>query len=477
MTKELTADQLLVLAARESLEHYIGIVHKTDDGHYAIAPKHLMELVIPALEDDSLGHTLIVSPPGSAKTNTMIGAVAWWLGRNPALHVGYFCNTDTRATERSMAVRDVIEFSPLYHAIFPDAKPNQKRGWSQDEWYLQRPNLMDKNPSFLSAGVTSSVLGARLDRAVFDDIADEKNMSSETEHEKMMTLLEKVFMTRLHPTRGRAIMICTRWSEDDPAAWAMERGWHTITIPALDEEGESYWPDYFPTERLRCRNDEHRGGQCCIYRIVGSQSFDQQYMGRVTSEESAIVKRSWWRRYDHIPDSAVKGCITVDTAGWDKHTTTGDYCVAAAWFRDGEDFYLADLWRARESFTEIERTLQDMQAAWSLPIVVEDVPWARPLIDRLRKTTWGVIPWKVKGSKANRFESIAPMVEAGNVWLPQKAPWVETYIDELAAFPNAKHDDQVDVTSMALIYLGRSAGRRNTRDLVPFRRHWERLSA
>ena len=43
-------------------------------------------------------------------------------------------------------------------------------------------------------------------------------------------------------------------------------------------------------------------------------------------------------------------------------------------------------------------------------------------------------------------------MEKGQVWLPSSAPWLETVVKELRAFPNGKHDDQVDSISQILYY-------------------------
>ena len=475
----LTDEQLLVAECRKDLAPYIGLIHKTDTQTAALPPKHLLT-VINAVMDDTLGHTLIVAPPGSAKTNTMIGACDWWLGQDPTQHIGYICDSSPAAVERSLAVRAVLEESPEYHAIFPNVRADYKRGWSQDIWYLQRPNRMDKNPSFFAAGMDSSILGKRLNRIVFDDVWNQKIANSETEKQRAIEKIEKEIMTRLDPWSGRAIGICTRWGEDDFAAWAKDKGWTTLEIPAIDEHGNSYWEAYWPRVKLRCIDDEHdpQGGQCCKYREVGSLAFAQQYMGQVMPEENAKIKPSWWRYFEREPDEWDKGCITIDTAGWDSTTSHGDYCVINAWVRVDNEYYNLDVERGRYAFTEVERIVIDFQSAYGLPIVVEDVPWARPLIDRLKKVAWGVIPWKVKGrSKANRIDSVAPLIEAGQCYLPKKADWVEYYISELANFPKAKYDDQVDTTSMALMYLSAAAGKKKGMVRVPFTRNWGRLSA
>jgi len=36
------------------------------------------------------------------------------------------------------------------------------------------------------------------------------------------------------------------------------------------------------------------------------------------------------------------------------------------------------------------------------------------------------------------------------MYVPEKAPWLEVYLHELATFPKAKFDDQTDSTSQAL---------------------------
>ena len=51
-----------------------------------------------------------------------------------------------------------------------------------------------------------------------------------------------------------------------------------------------------------------------------------------------------------------------------------------------------------------------------------------------------------------RAHAASPLIEAGNVYLPDAAacPWVTGLIEECAGFPNAAHDDWVDMISQAL---------------------------
>jgi predicted phage terminase large subunit-like protein len=57
---------------------------------------------------------------------------------------------------------------------------------------------------------------------------------------------------------------------------------------------------------------------------------------------------------------------------------------------------------------------------------------------------------KPEGSKADRMVAQSFKIEAGQVHLPREAEWLDTYLLELLAFPQGKHDDQVDSTSQFL---------------------------
>jgi predicted phage terminase large subunit-like protein len=49
------------------------------------------------------------------------------------------------------------------------------------------------------------------------------------------------------------------------------------------------------------------------------------------------------------------------------------------------------------------------------------------------------------------------MIENGFVHLPEQAPWLAPYLAELTAFPNDRHDDQVDSTAQMLDWFKSAA--------------------
>lgn len=48
----------------------------------------------------------------------------------------------------------------------------------------------------------------------------------------------------------------------------------------------------------------------------------------------------------------------------------------------------------------------------------------------------------------------SPTIESGRVWLPERAAWLLDFEEELRRFPHGAHDDQVDVLSQYLHWVG-----------------------
>jgi predicted phage terminase large subunit-like protein len=59
--------------------------------------------------------------------------------------------------------------------------------------------------------------------------------------------------------------------------------------------------------------------------------------------------------------------------------------------------------------------------------------------------------------KVARANLCAPFVESGRVYLLEGAAWVTMFLDEVAGFPNAPHDDIVDDLTMAIINIDKES--------------------
>ena len=143
---------------------------------------------------------------------------------------------------------------------------------------------------------------------------------------------------------------------------------------------------------------------------------------------------------------------------WDTAFKTGcdnDYSVCTTWGVSGSAYFLLWFWRGRVEFPELKKRMAWLAQEWKPnQILVEDLASGQSLIQELKySTALPIIPIKVDRDKLARAQAVTPLIEAGKVFLPESVPWLNQYIDELAAFPTGAHDDAVDSTTQALNYL------------------------
>jgi predicted phage terminase large subunit-like protein len=86
--------------------------------------------------------------------------------------------------------------------------------------------------------------------------------------------------------------------------------------------------------------------------------------------------------------------------------------------------------------------------------LIEETELGRALAQDLHCTGHlRAITLRPERDKLARLLAQAARFEAGQVHVPESAPWLAAYLNELLGFPNAAHDDQVDSTSPALNWL------------------------
>jgi len=307
----------------------------------------------------------------------------------------------------------------------------------------------------MTAGVGGPITGKGFKLGIIDDpVKNAEQADSDVYRQTTKDWYDSTWRTRREPDAAE-IIVMTRWHEDDLGGYVETLGetWETIRLPAIAEygdqlgraAGEALCADRYPIDAL---NE--------IKSTTPPRWWSALYQQHPVAEEGALFKRDYWQRFKILPQTAIRGCITVDTAGWQRGDSSGDRCVLACWMTDGVRFYCIDVQSGHWEFPEVTRRAKDMKAQYNVPVVVEDVPWSKPLIQTLQKEV-GCIAWPVagKGSKENRARAVVHHAEAMLCFLPETGAWVGDFIEEHAAFPNGQHDDQVDTTTMALMYLSR----------------------
>jgi predicted phage terminase large subunit-like protein len=143
---------------------------------------------------------------------------------------------------------------------------------------------------------------------------------------------------------------------------------------------------------------------------------------------------------------------------WDTGTKDEDIHDPSAltvWHVFGNAIYLVDVFLSRVQFPGLRRATESF-AVRDNPdaILIEDKGSGQQLIQVLKEeSALPVIAIEPVKSKTIRAQGVSGTVEAGRVFLPSKAPWLIDFETEVAAFPVAPHDDQVDSMTQALKWL------------------------
>jgi predicted phage terminase large subunit-like protein len=384
-------------------------------------------------------------PPRHGKT--LIGSglsPAFYLGKYPDRSIILITYEQELANELGRRVRNFVS-SPIHRRIFPDCRI------TRDSNSVHRFNTT-AGGSFYAVGRGGPITGRGAHLLIIDDpIKNSAEARSETIRRTAFEWWREVVRTRLQ-SGGAIFLIGTRWHEDDLFGRIQRQPeselWDELCLAAIAEhdesfrrEGEALWPERYPLSELKkIRND------------IGSAAFITLYQQRPTAAEGVIFRRDWWRSYRDRPT------FTRIVQSWDTGFKTGcdnDYSVCTTWGVNASGYYLLSLWRGKIEFPELKRRVAWLAAEWKPNVIlVEDRASGQSLIQELRTMTrYPIRPIKVDTDKVTRAHAITPLIEAGKVFLPESAPWLNEYVDELAAFPNGLHDDAVDSTTQALNYL------------------------
>uniref|UniRef100_UPI001300B3B1 phage terminase large subunit n=1 Tax=Oceanibium sediminis TaxID=2026339 RepID=UPI001300B3B1 len=194
-----------------------------------------------------------------------------------------------------------------------------------------------------------------------------------------------------------------------------------------------------------------------IRRELGSSAFEAQYQQRPAPAGGTLVKPEWFKTY---PEPAGPSIYEAVVQSWDTAAIPGetnDWCVCTTWGLLGSYVDLLDVHRNQYLFPDLVRAALKLRQAWEPAlIVVENATSGIGLYQELRRASVGEARnLNPKPDKVQRMTMQSAKIEAGHVRLPEKASWLEGFLREVAAFPNGKHDDQVDSMSQMLRTLDR----------------------
>lgn len=433
--------------------------HIVSPGRDLIWGRHI-DVICEALErvESRECKRLIINIPPRTTKSTLVSVVfpAWCQIRNQAAQFLSFSHGAPLATRDAVTTRRLLSSE-----------------WAQERWpevkmqYDQNAKTryqLEGGGHRISFGMGSGATGEGADIILIDDPHPAKEgMWSEANRYTVKNTFDQEISTRVNdPHNSAIVLIMQRLHQDDLSGHLLAQGgWEHLCLPMEYDERISS-PHDWRTETGQLLQPERFGEEWVRInrRNLGSYGYAGQMQQCPVPMGGGIFKTHWWKFYKELPES-----FDIVIQSWDatfKETNDGSFVVGQLWGKVGADFYLLDQTRRRMDFTSTLDAIRGMtQSAQAnghslYSIVVEDKANGPAIINTLQREISGILPISVGGSKEARASSIAPMVEAGNVFLPSPdiASWVQAdLLPELSFFPNAANDDQVDAMSQAINYL------------------------
>lgn len=325
-----------------------------------------------------------------------------------------------------------------------------------------------------AAGSGGSITGKGAHCAILDDpVKGREEAESPAYIQKLHDWYKSTLRTRINPESGSIVIVQTRWSQTDAiglcldleqnAPEAFREGWHIIDLPALYEPWEMRptIPDCVTVEedwRTRpgealCpeRYNENALGQ--IRAAIGSREFGALYQQNPVATDAAIFKPSWWRYRSMEDVNYVRKILSVDCA-FTASATSDFVAIAVLGEREDSTYDVIDLVNERIDVIGTMAAIK-AQAQRHNPqaVLIEAAANGHAVVQMMRKKLPNILPIKPDKSKIARASGAAPLIEAGSVFLPVQAHWLNFVLDQFATFPVGKNDDAVDAITQGLNWL------------------------
>jgi len=393
-----------------------------------------------------LKRVIINMPPRHTKSEFSSYLLpAWMIGRNPKLKIIQSTHTTELAVRfgrKAKTLMDMEEYKQVFDTRLRE--DSQAAG----KWETQQGG------EYFAAGVGSAITGRGADLLIIDDPHSEQDALNLDALERAYEWYTSGPRQRLQPG-GTIVLVMTRWNTKDLTGKLLNAQkepksdqWEVVEFPAIMPSGEPVWPQFW-------KKDELLGVKASL--SIGK--WNAQWMQNPTSEEGALIKREWWRKWEKEEPPALTHVIqSYDTAFMKKETA--DYSAITTWgvFYANEDsgpqLILLDALKERLEFPELRRVALEQYRYWNPEtVIVESKASGLPLTYELRKMGIPVINFTPsKGNdKHTRVNSVAPLFESGCIWAPLDQQFAQEVVEECAAFPYGDHDDLVDSMTQAVM--------------------------
>lgn len=432
----------------------------------------LMATLLMRVDEGKYKRVVINLPPRHMKS--MLASVlypAWLLGRDPTIKIICISYSDDLAHDLSSLTRKVMQ-SEAYQTIFPGTWLDKS---AVDYLRTTRGGYR------YTVAVKSHITGFGADIIIIDDPLQPVDAYSENAKQNYRNWFANSVLTRFNnPKRGALILVMHRLSTDDPSADLEQSADFTLRLPLVAEKKESFEINGHMIFR-RAPGEPLNTGILDLPQIdklkttIPPHVYAAQYQQRPTYGGSGMLSIERFLRYDLNQCPAFELIIQ----SWDIGATiTGNASVCTTWglvrhAKNRDTVYLVDVQRLRLELPEVLAAIKSADRRDTPALIIIDERgvgmgvYQQLFREGFRHITGstetseaidreGLSGTKPSASKIDRFGKAALEIADGRVLIPDRAPWLESFLNEVAGFPNITDKDQVDSMSQLIANLDRA---------------------
>jgi len=420
-----------------------------------------LELIATLLMSVEAGRrrNMIINLPPRHMKSALVSVLytAWRLGRDPTVKFICISYGDDLAHDLSSQTRKIMR-SELYGTIFP--------GTVLDKSAMDYIRTTQGGYRY-STAVGSDITGFGADEIIIDDPVQPEDALSERIKLRLRDWVESSVRTRFNdPTKGAMILVMHRLAPDDLSGTMEPYADFVLKLPLVAEKKEHY-TRHDRTIMRRENGEPHNPDRMSSEEVaklkarIAPHVFEAQYQQRPRSLGSGYCDIGRLVRYSETPpfEAIVHSWDIAATRGGGDHTVCAKFGLARN--ADGRDiFYLTGILRMQVELPDVREAIlgQDRLDRPSLIImdgngvgrgVYQDL-WQRGLRHLLGGES--ITSSASDNLKVRRFNEALFYLYDGFVQIPQSMQGLDALFEEIAAFPDGKHDDQVDALSTVAAY-------------------------
>lgn len=356
-------------------------------------------------------------------------------------------------------IKRQVEHNRLWASTFRLRKGAK---WSDDVVEIWNDTL-DSPITLMALGITGQLRGFNIDDyrpdlIICDDTSTDEMTATAEQRKKYDDLFFGALINSLAPRsecpEAKAVLLDTPKSKFDLIESCLaDPAWTGLRFGIFDENGESRWPERYPTEELRkAKEDYIRTGRTAVWM--------REKECKIVAEELASFRVDNLNFWDVLPDRAVF-VIAIDPASSDSKDADDNVVAVLGFHKDNVYVveYVAAVGQTPEMVTKT--VFEYVRRYRPLGIVVEAVGYQRVLawfLERAMQEHRVFLPvYQVQDRrrKSDRIiQALGGLSGYGKLWCrPNHTKFVEQFTEYSPTFGG--HDDVLDAVAMGVTWSER----------------------